>query len=116
MILSGLDETIVSLLQEDSSVINIRDKMGKTPLFYVRNPKIVFLFQELNQNVIERDLEGKPILHYFLKKNIENAKALMNSQIDTNGKDCNANDLLITFDLDVFKYKKKTKKVSLNIK
>ena len=104
------------LLQEDSSVINMRDKYGKTPLFYVRNPKIVFLFQDLNENVIKRDLEGKPVLQHFLKKNLENAKALMNSQIDTNGKDPYANDLLITFDLDVFKYKKKTKKVSFNNK
>ena len=105
-----MDETIVYLLRKDSYVLNVRDKNGKSPIFYVRNPKIVLLFQEFNENIIRRDIEGKPVLQDFLKKNVESAKALMYSQIDTNGKDWNANDLLITFDLDVFKHKK-TKKV-----
>ena len=106
-----MDETIVYLLRKDASCLNIRDKNGKSPIFYVRNPKIVLLFQEFNENIIRRDIDGKPVLQDFLKKNVESAKALMYSQIDTYGKDWNANDLLITFDLDVFKHKKSKKVV-----
>ena len=104
---SGMDETIVYLLHADPNVLDIKDGRGKTPLFYARNPKIVLLFQYFDNNIIKRDLDGKPVLKDFLKRNIENAKALFSSQIDSNGKDCNANDLLLTFDLDVFKFEKK---------
>ena len=105
----GVDETIVYLLQSNPSVLNIKDKTGRTPMFYVRNPKIVHLFQDFDDNGLETDDDGKPVLQVFLKTNAENAKALMYSKIDTNGKDYYDNDLLISFDLEVFKHERKAK-------
>ena len=104
-----MDETIVYLLQNNPSVLNIKDKTGRTPMFYVRNPKIVHLFQDFDDNGLETDDDGKPVLQVFLKTNPENAKALMYSKIDTNGKDYYDNDLLIRFDLEVFKHERKAK-------
>ena len=72
-------------------------------MFYVRNPKMVQLFEDFDANVTEVDNNGKSVLEVFLKTNAENAKALMGSKIDTNGKDNNDNDLLITFNIDLFK-------------
>ena len=99
------------LLQKEPSALNKRDEAGRTPMFYVRNPKSVLLLLDFDNNGLERDKEGKTVLQIFLKTNIENAKALLCSKIDTNGKDYNDNDLLITFDLDLFKYERKAKVV-----
>ena len=72
-------------------------------MFYVRNPKMVQLFEDFDANETETD---NSILPNFLKKNSANAKALMCSKIDTNGKDKNDSDLLITFNLDLFRQKR----------
>jgi hypothetical protein len=84
-------------------------------MFYVRNPKIVHLFQNFDANGLETDDDGKPVLQVFLKTNAENAKALMYSKIDTNGKDYYDNDLLISFDLEVFKHERKAKVKKLHL-
>ena len=110
-----MDETIAYILQNNPSVLNIKDKTGRTPMFCFRNPKIVHIFQDFDDNGLETDDDGTPVLQVFLKTNALNAKALMYSKIDTNGKDYYDNDFLISFDLEVFKYERKAKVKKLHL-
>ena len=107
MHLVGVDETIIFFLHKDVLPLKIEDKKGKTPIFYARNPKIVHIFEDYGAKSSQVDHSGKPLIHHFLKENTCNAKALMASNIYTNGKDIDDSDLIIIYDLGMFQRKKK---------
>ena len=97
----GVDETIIFFLHKDASAMKMEDMEGNTPIYYVRNPKLVHIFEDFGASSSQVNYPGS-LLKHFLKENPCNAKALMASKIYTNGKDDNDIDLTIIYDLRMF--------------
>ena len=65
---------------------------------------MVNLFTSFDAPGLDKYSRGcRDVLLHYLDTNPENAKALMDSKITTNGKDFNDSELVVYFDFDIFK-------------
>ena len=101
----GVDESVVALLQDGPKALNMTDNFNKAPITYARNPKMVHLFTSFDAPGLDKYRGCCDVLLHYLDTNPENAKALMDSKITTNGKDFNDSELVVIYDFDIFKPK-----------
>jgi len=90
-------------LDEDkSSFINIKNKDGRTALFDAKDPKTLTLLIWYGADPSCGQSKGKrTLLEVFLKTNPENARTLLNLQVDKNDKDLSSKDLLFIYNFQL---------------
>ena len=104
---SGVLETLFFILTNISNcqqlqIINTQNKKGKTPLFYAKDSKSIYLLLSYGADPTIGRCEGRSLLEEYIRVKPENARALLNYDVDTNGKEISDSKFLFTYDLRLF--------------
>ena len=108
-------EGICSFLLERSADPNVKGHRSKTPLHKAKHPKIVQLLLERGANPyakmtakLDKFKPESPEIYScfdtYIERNSGCNKVLLDEGVTTNGQDLDSNDLLIVFDLDLFRH------------
>ena len=100
------NEKIVSLLLENDANPNHQSVSGKTPLHRAALPKNVQLLFNHDANPNIRNKSDHSAFYGLLRQNDETAKVALDAFITTNDKDMESSDLLLVYDLDLFRHGK----------
>ena len=101
---SGAEENLYKLLSVSThEEANIRNKKGKTPMFYARTSKMIqILCMHEGTDKMVSDAENHSLLEGLLYKDAECSKALLSNGLATNGKEHKDKNLLLIYNLDLF--------------
>ena len=80
----------------------MQNRKGKTPLFYAKDSKSMYLLLSYGADPTIGRFEGRSLLEEYIRVKPENAKALLNFDVDTNSKEISDSKFLFTFDLRLF--------------
>ena len=111
------NEAICSLLIERNADTNIKGHRSKTPLHKATHPKIVQLLVQNGADPYAKmtdksDSDPKGLELYscfdtYIQRNSDCSKILLDGSVTTNGQDLDSSDLLIVYDLDLFRHESK---------
>ena len=80
----------------------MQNRKGKTALFYAKDSKSMYLLLSYGADPTIGRFEGRSLLEEYIRVKPENAKALLNFDVDTNSKEINDPFFLYTYDLRLF--------------
>ena len=100
------NEKIVSLLLENDAEPNHPSASGKTPLHRATTPKNVQVLLSYGANPNIRDKKHNSAFYSLLRHNDEAAKVALDEFVRTNDKEMDSSDLLLVYDLDLFRHGK----------
>ena len=101
--------------------LNIINRKGKTPLFYAKEPKFVYLLLYYGADPCIGQFNNSSLLEHYALCGPQNARALLNYEIDTNDREINDPNFLYMYRMRLFlksteekneETKEKTKKFS----
>ena len=113
------NEDICSLLIEKNASPNIKGHRSKTPLHKAKHPKIVQLLVQNGANpyakmkdkgATKSGLELHSCFDTYIERNSDCSKILLDECVATNGQDLDSSDLLVIYDLDLFRHESKRDK------
>ena len=83
---SGKMETVLFILTNESTCksINTQNKKGKTPLFSAKDPKYLYLLLSYGADPTLGRVGDLTLLEYLIQVKPDNARALLNYELDTN--------------------------------
>ena len=93
---------ILTSINTNTSITNVENRKGKTPLFYAKDPRSLYLLLHFGANPMIGNSEGRSLLEEFIKVRPENAKALLTYEVNTNGRELNDKDYLYVYQLRLF--------------
>ena len=111
-------EDICSLLLERDATPNVKGHRSKTPLHKAKHPKIVQLLVQNGANPYAKisdksepeGLELHSCFDTYIERNSDCSKILLDEGVATNGQDLDSSDLLVVYDLDLFRHESKRPK------
>ena len=92
-------ETVFFILTNISirESINIMNKRGKTALFYAKDPKYMYLLLSYGADPTHGRVGDFTLLEHLIRVKPENARALLNFELDTNDKESNDKEYLYIY-------------------
>ena len=82
--------------------INAMNRKGKTPLFYAKDPHFLYLLLHYGADPSIISYEQESVLEAYIRTNPENARALMNYDVDTNDRETTDKDYVYTYKFRLF--------------
>ena len=112
------NEEICSLLLERNAAPNVKGHRRKTPLHKAKHPKIVQLlvqndadpYAKMTDKAEPDGLGIHSCFDTYIERNSDCSKILLDESISTNGQDLDSSDLLVVYDLDIFRHESKRPK------
>ena len=94
-------ETVFFILTNVSicESINTQNKKGKTPLFSAKDPKYLYLLLSYGADPTLGRVGDLTLLEHLIRVKPDNARALLNYELDTNDKESNDNEFLFIYRL-----------------
>ena len=92
---------ILTKLKGDKA-LNITNRKGKTPLFYAKDPKFMYLLLSYGADPCAGKFQETSLLEHYVLKKPQNARALLNFEIDTNDREINDHDFLYIYKMRLF--------------
>ena len=112
------NEDICNLLLDKNASPNVKGHRSKTPLHKAKHPKVVQLLVQNGANPYAKmkdkgaptGLELHSCFDTYIERNADCSKILLDECVATNGQDLDSSDLLVIYDLDLFRHESKRPK------